>query len=188
MYWLKINLFIFFIGFILTQGCNPGTESIRTVKPEETFSLSKAVVDIFEAGIEDSIQSSVTKTIMVNETNPEKKQLSDYNIKSDLADINDFDFSSLRWFEGYDLVTTDSSGFEIHTYSTENTKAPADKVKIIYGADGEVVEINIQEEKKSLVSRQNFAINWKVESGYSIYKKSYLLFKDPATFEMKLDY
>lgn len=188
MYWFKSRYYLIAVLTTVLFGCGPGDHSEGGIRPVNTFSLSALVDSVFRDGGLDSIRDEVVKTISVNDEAPEEKPFDRYNIKNDIEDLDAFDFSSLRWFEGYQLKKTDSLSFTIYTYRTENQKAPADLARIYYDQDKKLQRIFVHKDKKSFVSRQRLTVDWNVGKEYTLSKKSSLLFQKPSIFVMNVKY
>ncbi|GAA5221343.1 hypothetical protein GCM10025777_19730 [Membranihabitans marinus] len=166
--------------------CIPDNDEVVIQSGE--FSVGLWMDSIFNNNIIDSVQSEVTKTIVVNDLDPETKSIKDYHILTDLKQIKEMDFSSVRWVDSYDKTSRDSGQYRIVEYITDNTKAPATYFKAEYDSLGQLQTIFIKKNKQSIVSDQSSTIRWQKNSGYTVLNQSKFLFQSPALFKMEVVY
>lgn len=183
MCWFSNRSLLGMVLLVLMTGCISPDESATF---ETNLISMPAVVDSVFNGRLDSVMG-VTKTITVNEMEPETKTLEHYNIKNDLSILADYNVATPRWAEFIDVNSKDSAGYHLLTYTTKNEKAPIRFVKIIKeGSD--VKSIEIRSGRHNLISDQEHKIKWDLGGRYSIQKTSQLLIRKPSVFRSVVSY
>lgn len=172
------------IFLVLLTGCVSPDDSITF--ETNLIGMSGVVDSVFGGGVLDSVLD-VSKTIAVNELEPETKQLDQYNIKEDLSVLTDYNVATPRWASFMDVHSRDSAGLHLITYTSENKKAPVRFIKIIK-KDNDIKSIEIFSARKNLISDQEIKIKWNLESQYSIQKTSQLLIRKPTVFRSVVSY
>src|SRR5680860_1608699 len=107
MYWsnnLRCLLFLFLLSL---SGCISPEEAANF--DTDLISLEGVVDSVFGAGEADSLRH-VSKTIWVNQGEPETKDLDNYNIKKDLDQLKNYDVATPRWADFIVTSARDSAG------------------------------------------------------------------------------
>lgn len=171
---------------VLVFSCLP--EQDEVVLQSAEFSVGNWMDSIFDNSIVDSVQTEITKVISVNDLDPETKTFSNYHILTDLKQIKEMDFSSVRWVDSYTKTSRDSGQYKIVEYITENTKAPTTYFRADYDSLGQLQTILLKKDKHSIVSDQTSIIRWQKNHGYTMLNQSKFLFQSPSRFKMEVTY
>lgn len=185
MSWWSNAVGLGILGCMLLNSCITSDDEIGF--QTDLVSVGQVLDSLFREGNADSIRT-VTKTITVNQKNPETRKLEHYNILDDLRMLQDYDIATPRWAESY-RVTRNEEGEQTSkvTYTTENEKAPVRKM-VIEKTGKEIKRVYLIGEKRNMISRQITEIDWRPTEGYSIDSRSTLLLQKSRGFEMEVEY
>lgn len=173
----------FIVGLMLTLGLISCAED-RVFLPGQDglFSTGHWIDSMYLAGGLDSIQSRVIKSIQFNGNPPEAQSIVSYNIKSDLAVLYEYDFSSIRWKDSYQKTIRDSSDWTIVEYRADHEKAPVQFFQGQYNDQGQLENLKLLRRSETMVSKNKYSLILDIKEGYEIKQESQLLFRNPATF------